>query len=211
MADDNRLPTNQSQLDIANALNGIASALTPQDTIKANSVYPVETSPSTHAYSEGDHLIVAGVTYVAIDDIAIGDSLVLNTNIEAETLATRMNHIEDGIESASTASGTEYSSGVSVADKLDWVFLKNMYLNDTQDISDYSEIIIVPRVAGNQPFNSFHWLKRAMGGAFYICSIEGVNNYYEAHFTLSNNILKIDAVSTAGWGNACNCAVYGKQ
>ena len=32
---------------------------------------------------------------------------------------TRMNHIEDGIESASTATGTEYSSGVSVKDKFD--------------------------------------------------------------------------------------------
>ena len=32
---------------------------------------------------------------------------------------TRMNHIEDGIESASTATGTEYSSGVSVKDKID--------------------------------------------------------------------------------------------
>ena len=34
---------------------------------------------------------------------------------------TRMNHIEDGIESASTATGTEYSSGVSVKDKLDTI------------------------------------------------------------------------------------------
>lgn len=33
---------------------------------------------------------------------------------------TRMNHIEDGIESASTADGTEYSSGVSVKDMLDY-------------------------------------------------------------------------------------------
>jgi len=32
---------------------------------------------------------------------------------------TNMNHIEDGIESASTATGTEYSSGVSVKDKID--------------------------------------------------------------------------------------------
>lgn len=32
---------------------------------------------------------------------------------------TRMNHIEVGIESASTATGTEYSSGVSVKDKID--------------------------------------------------------------------------------------------
>ena len=32
---------------------------------------------------------------------------------------TRMNHIEQGIYDASTATGTEYSSGVSVKDKLD--------------------------------------------------------------------------------------------
>ena len=32
---------------------------------------------------------------------------------------TRMNHIEDGIESASTAAGTDYSAGVSVKDKID--------------------------------------------------------------------------------------------
>ena len=32
---------------------------------------------------------------------------------------TNMNHIEDGIESASTAEGTEYSSGVSVKQKID--------------------------------------------------------------------------------------------
>lgn len=121
MADDNRLPTNQSQLDIAAALNGIASALTPQNTVNADSIYPVETSPSTHAYNEGEHLIVSGVTYVAIDDIAIGDSLVLNTNIQAETLATRMNHIEDGIEAvdSKTASDIPYSSGVSTKAQID--------------------------------------------------------------------------------------------
>ena len=83
--------------NIVTALGGIASALTPQNTVNADSIYPVETSPSAHAYNEGDHLIVSGVTYVAIDDIAIGDSLVLNTNIQAETLATRMNHIEQWI------------------------------------------------------------------------------------------------------------------
>lgn len=37
---------------------------------------------------------------------------------------TRMNHIEDGIESASTATGTEYSSGVSVKDKIDNIISK---------------------------------------------------------------------------------------
>lgn len=84
--------------DIVTALGGIASALTPTDTVKADSVYPTETSPTTHAYSEGDHLIVDGITYIAIDDIAIGDSLTIGTNIQSETLGTRMNHIDDVVD-----------------------------------------------------------------------------------------------------------------
>ena len=99
--------------------NGYEIKPTDIDTLYAETVYPVEESPSTHAYAQGDHLIWKGYTYIAKTAIAIGDSLVLNTNVELETLATRMNHIEDGIESASTATGTEYSSGVSVKDKLD--------------------------------------------------------------------------------------------
>ena len=110
-----------------------------------------------------------------------------------------------------TADNVEYSSGVSVKDKLDWVFLKAMYLNDTQDISSYNELILVPRVAGNQPFNSYHWLKTAMGNAFYVCSIESESYYFEAHFTLTNNVLTLNSISTNGWGNACNVAVYGKK
>lgn len=38
---------------------------------------------------------------------------------------TRMNHIEQGIYDASTATGTEYSSGVSVKDKIDSIINKN--------------------------------------------------------------------------------------
>lgn len=39
---------------------------------------------------------------------------------------TRMNHIEQGVYDASTATGTEYSSGVSVKDALDIVTAGNM-------------------------------------------------------------------------------------
>jgi len=42
---------------------------------------------------------------------------------------TRMNHIEDGIESASTATGTEYSSGVSVKDNLDGITITGITSN----------------------------------------------------------------------------------
>lgn len=110
-----------------------------------------------------------------------------------------------------SADQVSYDSNNTVKDKLDWVFLKNMSLNDTQDISSYNELILVPKVAGNQPFNSYHWLKRAMGSAFYVCSIESESYYFEAHFTLNNDVLTLNSISTMGWGNACNVAVYGKK
>ena len=47
---------------------------------------------------------------------------------------TRMNHIEDGIESASTATGTEYSSGVSVKQKIDSMGLCYKDLSITFDV-----------------------------------------------------------------------------
>lgn len=85
--------------------------------IYANTVYPRETSPSTHAYAQGDHLVFNGYTYKAKTAIAVGDNLVVNTNIQAETLATRMNHIEQGIYDASNIvkqvsyTGTTNSAG----------------------------------------------------------------------------------------------------
>lgn len=50
---------------------------------------------------------------------------------------TRMNHIENGIESASTAAGTDYSSGVSVKDKLDAITNKN-------------EVVAIPNIGQNK-------------------------------------------------------------
>ena len=117
----------------------------------------------------------------------------------------------DEISPALTAEGTSYSSGVSVKDKLDWVFLKNISLDGTQDISAYSEIIIVPCVSGGKPFNSYHWLKAAMGTGFYVCAIEDTTHYYEAHFTLADGVLTNDAVLTAGWGTSNYCMLYGKK
>ena len=77
MADDNRLPTNQSQLDIADKLQAIATAIINK---------------------------VASAVGVTFDD----------TNVSYTA-----NNVQSAIESASTADGTEYSSGVSVKQKID--------------------------------------------------------------------------------------------
>lgn len=54
---------------------------------------------------------------------------------------TRMNHIEDGIASASTADGTDYSSGVSVKDKID----------EKANSSDLNGFKVIYREETNQP------------------------------------------------------------
>ena len=46
-------------------------------------IAPIETSPSTHTYSIGESLVYGGVLYEVKAAIAIGDSLTVNTNIEA--------------------------------------------------------------------------------------------------------------------------------
>lgn len=58
----------------------------PHDNTKANSssLAPVETSTtSEHAYTVGDHLMLAGGRFLVTADIAIGDTLDVSTNIQA--------------------------------------------------------------------------------------------------------------------------------
>ena len=50
---------------------------------------PYETSPATTAHSIDDYITYNDVIYIVIDDISIGDTLTVNTNIEVPS-------IEDG-------------------------------------------------------------------------------------------------------------------
>lgn len=86
--------------DVLCILNGsqlTVLAIYVPETINASSVYQEESNPSTHNYTIGERFIMNGVTYKAKTAISIGDSLVLGTNIEAETLGTRMNGINQDI------------------------------------------------------------------------------------------------------------------
>ena len=75
---------------------------------------------------------------------------------------TRMNHIEQGIYDASTADGTEYSSGVSVKDKIDriasnWTSLGSAGMGETVNISNtdydvYSCTVVVSSLSPNLYF-----------------------------------------------------------
>ena len=61
----------------------------PHDNAKANSssLAPVETTTtSEHAYTVGDHLMLAGGRFLVTADIAVGDTLDVSTNIQAVNL-----------------------------------------------------------------------------------------------------------------------------
>lgn len=54
------------------------------------SAYNEATSTSTHAYSAGDYFIYNDVLYVATDSIAVGDTIVPDTNCETTNVTTEL-------------------------------------------------------------------------------------------------------------------------
>ena len=90
-------------INFANAFNTsdktVAGAV--NEKLTSTAVAYVEVSPAESAHSVGDYIIYNGIQYKVTSAIAIGDSLVINTNIEAETLDTRINNIDSKIDDSS--------------------------------------------------------------------------------------------------------------
>ena len=112
---------------------------------------------------------------------------------------TRMNHIEDGIESASTATGTEYSSGVSVKNKIDNDFFGGNSIHAETRKSTISEAI-EEVCAGNAD----HFFSLENYGT--ITDLTGMGNRQFAFGWLNNT-------KTYGWAIVCSFggARYGKR
>ena len=83
-------------INFANAFNTNAKTVAGavNEKLTSNAVADIEVSPAESAHSVGDHIIYNGIQYKVTSAIAIGDSLVINTNIEAETLDTRINNVD---------------------------------------------------------------------------------------------------------------------
>lgn len=131
---------------------------------------------ATGNWNTGDTMTVDGtlVSVYATNGTAPADScFVINTEVIAAIQGTRVtlyvnsvdassvafddsnvsytaNNVQTAIDNASTAAGTQYSSGISVKDKLDWVQIGTNITDSSPaiDVSDYSEIYVVPKLAG---------------------------------------------------------------
>lgn len=80
-----------------------------EDMISAYNEGAAETS--THAYSVGDYFIYNDVLYRATQAIAIGDTIVPNTNCEATNVSTELSEIESALANVSSnlvSSGDTY-------------------------------------------------------------------------------------------------------
>ncbi len=123
---------------------------------------------------------------------------------------TRMNHIEDGIESASTATGTEYSSGVSVKDKIDamntWTSLGDITSGgDGVDVSQYSTICILPKMQGWATQNP-QFIPKLPNTANAVAVYVNASYYFSFRINFSpSGVLSIDNEALSGW-TSC---VYG--
>ena len=76
----------------------------------ANNIAPVEDSPVENPYYVGDQLIYKGVLYNVIDDISIGDTLEIGTNISiAPKLSNSIKSALNKLKSDGTSSGTDFN------------------------------------------------------------------------------------------------------
>ena len=92
----NYLDNNLSASDI-NTLKGGGMAKTEGNFAQ------IEVSPSEHAYVEGQFLVYNGILYKVIDDIAVNDTLIIDTNIESTTVGSEINNIDSEISDINTA------------------------------------------------------------------------------------------------------------
>ena len=111
---------------------------------------------------------------------------------------TRMNHIEQGIYDASTATGTEYSSGVSVKDKIDEVASsgpKTVYNENNDQIksytfSDWSTYLVTIQKGGSLPSLA---LMSKMAGSNPAQITWIANNYGASDVSISGNTITCSA------------------
>lgn len=93
-------PTTISGYGITNAYtkSEVDSAVEQAD----SNIATIETSPTTHAYAVGEYLVYNGILYKTKTAIASGDTLTVNTNIEATTVSEAMSSIQPELTFDST-------------------------------------------------------------------------------------------------------------
>ena len=86
--------------------------------VSESNLATIETSPVTHAYSEGDYLVYNGQLYKVTATIAIGESLTVGTNIESTKVGDELSSLNSNINSISDLLEAEFAD--------DWATIQTM-------------------------------------------------------------------------------------
>ena len=120
------VPTTVKQLNQIGAVGNIAPVTIPSavkfsngDTLETaiGSVATIETSPAVAAHDAGEYIFYNGQMYKVIATIAVGETLTVDTNIEATSVGTELTQLNTGLMKAAIADqdGTVTTSSTGTA------------------------------------------------------------------------------------------------
>lgn len=109
MSNTDRLINHQDGLKIVTQLEEIASAISGN----YSSIAPKEVSPTANEYAQGDLLFFNGTLYKTKTDIAVGTTLVVDTNIEETTIEEEIKNVaaSSGVTGVKGNEETNYRTG----------------------------------------------------------------------------------------------------
>ena len=109
MPNTDRLINHQDGLNIVTQLEEIASAISGN----YSSIAPKEVSPTANEYAQGDLLFFNGTLYKTKTDIAVGTTLVVDTNIEETTIEEEIKNVaaSSGVTGVKGNEETNYRTG----------------------------------------------------------------------------------------------------
>jgi len=116
------VPTTVKQLNQIGTVGNIAPVTIPSAVKFSNgntletaigSVATIETSPAVAAHDAGEYIFYNGQMYKVIAAIAVGETLTVDTNIEATSVGTELTQLNNGLASVNIASVTRIATTVT--------------------------------------------------------------------------------------------------
>lgn len=178
-----------NQADLSNALSAKANNSNIA-TIEAGTT-------ATQTYSAGDNVLVGGQLYKVTDDIAVGETFTVGTNVEAKTIGDQLSELNTGLKFVKLHEGVQNFTAASETIPL------------TDDPSKY-DYLLISVVANSSQINVITHLKDDYGSnlrAFYFAA---PNFYCSAQVRLvGSSLVTLEAPGKAGYATMGIGTVYG--
>lgn len=129
-------------IDHGNRITALAARMTNAeneiDDVRADgedmiTAYKEPTATSTHAYAIGDYFIYNNVLYKATAAIAIGETIVPNTNCSATNVATEIADVKSNLNNKEDKIGNTLGNEVTISANTDYTATSDGYILFTVD------------------------------------------------------------------------------